>query len=455
MGNVNFYLKTPAKVTGKSLIYLKYKYSGRVLVYTFGQNINPSNWSEKKQRVKTNRETTADGQHSLNDLLDTLVNITKSAYNKEMVNGIPEPDTLKKYLDDFVNQRDASNKPTLYDLIERFINGEIKFRGKNKSEETIRVYTTTRNHLKEFEAIKNYSINFDSITLDFYYKFLEYLENRGSKYKAAIQALRKNNPKLKNKAIIDLDINSIGKYISKLKVFMGEAIDLKMTTNREFENKKFMVPREDTEAIYLNDREIERLYKFDLSFNQRLERVRDLFVFGCFVGLRFQDYSSIKPENIVQIENDDSKQEYFLKVKTQKTGELVYIPCNPIVLEIFQKYGDNANKLPPSISNQNFNEYIKEACKIAGLTDKGRLLEEPDKETWESVSSHTARRSFATNYYLDNFPTIDLMKITGHKTEKAFLTYIRVSKLDTAKRLNEHMKKRWETKKQKALLRVA
>lgn len=66
------------------------------------------------------------------------------------------------------------------------------------------------------------------------------------------------------------------------------------------------------------------------------------------------------------------------------------------------------------------------------------------------ISSHTARRSFATNYYLEGFPTIDLMKITGHKTEKAFLTYIKVSQLDTAKRLNQHMKKKWEEKKIKA-----
>ena len=182
--------------------------------------------------------------------------------------------------------------------------------------------------------------------------------------------------------------------------------------------------------------------------------MRDLFVFGCYVGLRYQDYSTIKPGNIIEIEDEDKGVEYFLKVNTQKSGELVYIPCDPIVLEIFAKYGNNTNKLPRSISNQNFNDYIKEACKEAGFTDKGRLLEEPDTETWELVSSHTARRSFATNYYLAGFPTIDLMKITGHRTEKAFLTYIRVSKLDAAKRLSQHMKQRWEAKKQRAVLKA-
>jgi integrase len=132
----------------------------------------------------------------------------------------------------------------------------------------------------------------------------------------------------------------------------------------------------------------------------------------------------------------------FHIIKSWK-GEEVIIPCNPLVMEIFSKYENNQNKLPRSFSGQKFNEYIKEVAKIAGFTERGRLISDPDKELYQCISSHTARRSFATNYYLQGFPTIDLMKITGHRTEKAFLTYIRVSKLDTAKRLSQHIKKNW------------
>jgi len=177
-----------------------------------------------------------------------------------------------------------------------------------------------------------------------------------------------------------------------------------------------------------------------------LEQVRDLFVFGCFVGLRFSDYSDIKPDNIVLIDN-----EYFIKVTTKKTSELVIIPCNPIVLEIFEKYKSSPNKLPKSFSNQKFNDYIKDALEEAKFIETGRLSTNPTLPLYKCVSSHTARRSFATNYYLQGFPTIDLMKITGHKTEKAFLKYIRVSKLDSAKRLSAHMKIKWSEK----ILRVA
>ena len=80
------------------------------------------------------------------------------------------------------------------------------------------------------------------------------------------------------------------------------------------------------------------------------------------------------------------------------------------------------------------------------MIEKGRLSTKPDLQLWECVSSHTARRCFATNYYLQGFPTIDLMKITDHKTERAFLKYIRVSKLESAKRLSIHMEKNWTLK---------
>ncbi len=95
---------------------------------------------------------------------------------------------------------------------------------------------------------------------------------------------------------------------------------------------------------------------------------------------------------------------------------------------------------------------------MAGLVEKGRLSTSPKTELYNCVTSHTARRSFATNLYLDGYPIIEIMKITGHKTEKAFLKYIKVSKLDAAKRLNTYMKKRWEEKRIKAndsILRVA
>ena len=190
----------------------------------------------------------------------------------------------------------------------------------------------------------------------------------------------------------------------------------------------------------MTEDELAKLYALKIN-NKKLEEVRDLFIFGAWVGLRFSDFSNIKPENIIQIDGD-----YFIKTITQKTKELVIIPCNPVIMEIFEKYADRPNKLPKTISNQKFNDYIKDVCKLAEFNEVGRISAKPKDILADLVSSHTARRSFATNYYLQGFPTIDLMKITGHRTERSFLKYIKVSKLDTAKRLSEHIKVNWSRK---------
>lgn len=427
MGEVNYYLNKTGK-KGKAHIYLRYLYNGRQLKFSFGQSVKPADWNPKKQRVKSNNETTEDGKRSLNNLLDELAKECERAYNDALVDGIPAPETLRERLQQFIDRNDKDettvDRPSLYKLIERFTNGEIKHKGQDKSLNTIKTYNTTYHHLQAFQKTEpEYSkgISFEHITLDFYYKFVSYLKAEG------------------------LGANAIGKNIQVLKVFMSEAVDLNYTTNMQFRHRKFAVARIDTDAVYLSEKELIDLYRFDLSKQKRLERVRDLFVFGSFVGLRFGDYSTIKPENIVQIDG-----EYFIKMITQKTGDLVIIPCNPIVLDIFRKYADSPNKLPKAPSNQKFNDYIKQACKEAGLTETGRLATDPGLELWQCVSSHTCRRSFATNLYLDGFPTIDLMKITSHKTERAFLKYIRVTKLHSAKRLNEHIKRMWSAKLLKA-----
>ncbi|MCF8450693.1 MAG: site-specific integrase [Taibaiella sp.] len=433
MSEVNFYLKDPKK-EGDTPIYLKYLYNGKILKYYIGQSIDKSKWNFNKQRVKNNKLTTEDGKHYVNDLLDNLAKECKLAYNEALKDGIPAPETLREKLNAFINQNDDTEKDkkiSLFSLIERFTNNEIKYNGKDKSPNTIMTYNTTYGHLKEFvKKEKEYSggLDFEDINLDFYYKYLTFLKGK------------------------NLGQNAISKDIQILKVFMSEAVDLGYTENLKFRHKKFAVARVDTDSVFLTESELTALYNYDLSQNKKLEAVRDLFIFGCYVGLRFSDYSTIRPENIVNIDGD-----YFIKQITQKTGELVIIPCNPVVMEIFNKYKNNPNRLPRTISNQKFNEYIKEAMKAVTFIDKdgkekpvftetGRLSTEPTLELWETVSSHTARRSFCTNLYLDGFPTIDIMRVSGHRTEKSFMKYIRVSKLDTALRLGKHIKNNWNNK---------
>jgi integrase len=416
--SVNFYLKHGTGYANH-IIYLQFKFDGYRLRYYLQQPVDPKRWNAKKQRVKDADAKTTDGRHSINDLLNTIAQICIDAYYTEAANGTPTPALLKKHLDAFINQHHEAEtieaaRPTLMALVERFISGQIKYKGQSKAANTLKTYTTTKHHLEGYAAKIKTPLDFDSITLDFYYKWVDYLQNKAG-----------------------LNANAIGKMVQILKVFMSEAVDLGYTTNMAFKHKKFAATRVDSDAVYLSETEIMKLYNFDLSTNKRLEAVRDLFVFGCNVGLRYSDYSNVKPQNIIEVDGQQ-----FIYIRTQKTKDVVYIPCNPVVLDIFNRYQNSPNKLPKTISEQVFNRYIKEAAMAAGMTETGRLLNEPKAALNECITSHTARRSFATNYYLDGFPTMDLMKITGHKTEKAFLRYIKISKLDAAKRMAEHNKKR-------------
>lgn len=446
MPTANFYLKKDT-ASDEALIILQMKYSGQRLVFSTSEKINVKNWNANKQRVKNNRQTTKDGKHSLNDLLNELQRIAETTHTASLKTGTPTTEQIKDALKSFMNQnKDAEEqrkaKPTLFNLIDRFISGEITAKGVQKSKHTLKVYNTVKTRLLDFQEKTKYPVEFEMINLDFLYKYLNHI-SKPSKYN-----VKSGRRKSKTIELQALSQNSKAKQIQVIKTFMGEAVDLGYTDNMKFKHKKFSVIWEETESVYLTRKEIETLYKTPME--PRLDRVKDLFVFACCTALRFSDFSTIKPEYIVSIDGD-----LFIRiVKTQKTKESVIIPCDPMVMEIFDKYANEKNKLPRSVSNQKLNEYIKEACRVAGLTEKGRLQAEPEKELCNCISSHTGRRSLITNLYLEGFPLVDLMKISGHRKIESMMRYLKVSKLDAAKKLSEHIKKQkervWQEKLSKA-----
>lgn len=210
-----------------------------------------------------------------------------------------------------------------------------------------------------------------------------------------------------------------------------------LIVNPDYRKRRFRVEEEQPETVYLNSKEIEKLAKLNLSENPRLDKVRDLFLIGCATGLRFSDYNQVNQDHITKVKGG-----YTLSVRTSKTGENVIIPIGTNVLEIIKKYDFRLQKIP---SNQKVNKSLKDLCKLAGFTEtivkhisKGDMRIESKKKKWEMISTHTARRSFATNAYLGGIPELKIMKITGHRTEKSFLRYIRISQEDNALNLIQH-----------------
>ena len=130
-----------------------------------------------------------------------------------------------------------------------------------------------------------------------------------------------------------------------------------------------------------------------------------------------------------------------IDLKQQKTGNHVVIPVRPELQAILEKYD---NRLPRTYE-QKVNYLIKEIAREAGITEKVEVsyIENGEKksrlvEKCDLVKTHTARRSGATNMYLAGIPTIAIMKVTGHKTEREFMKYIKITEEQTALELMSH-----------------
>lgn len=185
-------------------------------------------------------------------------------------------------------------------------------------------------------------------------------------------------------------------------------------------------------AIYLTTDEVENIHNLKIKDNSSI--ARDLFVIGCCTGLRYSDYSKLTATNI---------QNGSITIKTQKTGAKVILPVHWMVKEILSRHNDSLPRF--ELSQQNFNKVIKTIAKKAGINSEVTIerMQGNDRirkkvKKYSLVSSHTARRSFATNMYLAGIPTAKIMLCTGHQTESSFFKYIRIGKQENAKELAEH-----------------
>lgn len=195
---------------------------------------------------------------------------------------------------------------------------------------------------------------------------------------------------------------------------------------------------EPTFAVFLSMNEITRIYYYKFENQDRRkakERIRDLFVVGCLTALRYSDYSTLTADNL---------QSGYIVKRTKKTNVDVKVPAHDYIKEIFEKYN---GQIPNGLCIQYFNKYLKLIMQEIGLNDKitfsytqGGKLKTVTREKWELISSHTARRSAATNLYLTGrMKTLEIMRLTGHRSEQNFFRYIRLTNDDTARAISGDM----------------
>lgn len=407
---VKYYLARPKLENGnvnpvETVVVANIHFQNRLMRISTGVSVLPKFWNSKSHRAKITPSYRQGS--SINAILDQIKGETEGCYYdyKKDNKAEPSPATFRKLIDTALG-RSKETKLNFFEYFTDFISRtkagqRLTAKGKIISPSKAKVYGTTYNKLQDF----NPKLDFDSIDLDFYNDFTAWLRKKG------------------------FAENNVGGHIQRIKAVLNEATEKGTNTNLAYRSKRFISVSEDVDNIALTVPELQDLQNLDLSGTPGLDRIRDLFLIGCYSGLRYSDFSRLTPANL---------QSGFIEITQLKTGNPVVIPIHSVVHSIIDKHGGN---LPESISNQKTNEGLKEICqRVLSLQSpasktrtQGGLRTTVNYQKWEIVSTHTARRTFATNAYLQGVPTVTIMAVTGHKTEKAFLKYIKVTPKEHAK----------------------
>ncbi len=408
---IYFYIKNP-KAKNTTSVFVNIQYKGERLQMPTGISIAPKDWNIRTRKPKQQLALYGTFQDRAG-----LIEMEAEKFIRESIeikNLIPVPASLKAHLQEkLLPQREKQKAMGFFDYWDQFT--EERETGKDKTkggkvvgEGIIKRYKVIKKHLQDFQQYSGKTITFEAIDIQWHENLMDFLFNQKEQSR-----------------------NTAGKATSVFKTFMNWGLKKNIHQNTQY--KYFTVYSEESDQVYLNMTEITTLFQLDLSDNKRLERVRDLFIVGAMTALRISDFKRLDSEHL---------QDGFIRIRTQKTGQKVVIPLHPYVKQVTQRYSGN---FPEAISDQKFNEYLKELGELAGIDQTVKRTENKagqDKEVsykkFELLSSHVCRRSGATNLYLAGIPSIDIMKITGHKTEKAFMKYIRVTAEENANRLKDH-----------------
>lgn len=415
MANIRFIVRDMDSDTEQA-VYVTSRFGrNEKLMYATPLKVEPIFWNEKDGRVKSSKYCAY--RDEVNGALNAIEVLVKSFIAKAATsdNETVSKESLKNLLDIHFGKKKAKGGD-FHSFFEDFIK-QCDFRlsprkaGQAIDYKTKREYVRTYYYIQEYEKNRKIRLEFCDIDKLFFNDFVTYLQE------------------------LNLSTNTIWHKTVSIKAVMKAANEQELTDNTKYTTFKNI--SEESQAVALSEWELDLLAKFDFSQSPRLERTRDLFLIGCWTGLRFSDFTRIKRENI---------KDNMLTIQQQKTNEFVTIPLHPVFISIWEKYN---GVLPANISNRQFNDNLKDVCKEAGINErvmksitKGGKKQVTVYEKWQLVSSHTARRTFATNLYKSGFPSISIMQITGHKTESSFLKYIKVTKEEHAKMLMMHWSKK-------------
>lgn len=368
---------------GEALIYMQYGHDGKSFTLSTGVKIPPEAWKgDKNQSNPVGGET--QGRAKRNSTIARYRRQLEDAKDRVLAKGLtPSTEAVKRELED------QNKKPEVIDIFTLW-EEYIAISEPTKTASTIDQITRSLKVFRDYWKGKKQGPTLETLDITFYDKYVKFLQKKRA-----------------------MSNNTVGKEVKTLKSFLNHLRDRGYTISPDV--TKFKVFKERPIVVYLTQQELTQLYEYHFA-NERLSRVRDLFVFQASTGLRWSDLSRLAPEHI---------QDGIIKMTAYKNKKLTIVPLIPRARAILAKYEGTL----PIIAEQNVNLYIKEACMIAGIDQSiEKVVYHGGKKTfttvpkYQEISTHKAVSTFITHCGERGISAKVVSEITG-KTVKVILDH--------------------------------
>ena len=411
--NIIFTLESRKKdgvlITENVPIRMRVNFASKRIEFTTGYRIDATKWDADKQRVKNGcsnklKQSASEINASLLEYYTEIQSIFKRF---EVEDVMPTPEQIKEAFNALHKPVSEEPKPKKEALPCDFFQVFDDF-----VEDCGRQNNWTDSTFEKFAAVKNHLTNFrEGLTFEFF-------DERGlNDYVGYLRDVK------------EMRNTTIGKQLSFLKWFLRWAFKKGVHQNNAYDSYKPKLKSTQKKIIFLTWDELNRLREFKIPSNkQALERVRDVFLFQCFTGLRYSDVFNLRRSDI----KDD-----HIEVTTVKTSDSLIIELNNHSKAILDKYKDVAfenDKVLPVITNQKMNDYLKELAEMAGIDEPVRQTYYKGNERIDEVTpkyallgTHAGRRTFICNALALGIPPQVVMKWTGHSDYKAMKPYIDIA----------------------------
>ena len=411
--NIIFTLESRKKdgvlITKNVPIRMRVNFASKRIEFTTGYRIDSAKWDADKQRVKNgcSNKLKQSASEINASLLEYYTEIQAIFKKFEVEEAMPTPEQIKEAFNAL--HKPASEEPKtkekvlpcdFFQVFDDFV------------EDCGRQNDWTDSTYEKFAAVKNHLTNFrEGLTFEFF-------DERGlNDYVGYLRDVK------------EMRNTTIGKQLSFLKWFLRWAFKKGVHQNNAYDNYKPKLKSTQKKIIFLTWDELNRLREFKIPSNkQALERVRDVFLFQCFTGLRYSD--------VFNLRRSDIKGDH-IEVTTVKTSDSLIIELNKHSKAILDKYKDVAfedNKVLPVITNQKMNDYLKELAELADIDEPIRQTYYKGNERIDEVTpkyallgTHAGRRTFICNALALGIPPQVVMKWTGHSDYKAMKPYIDIA----------------------------